>query len=140
VEYRLKEQAELGQENGWFNRDFLKLFLEKEPKISRILSETSSTPSLLHGDLWSGNVHWSKEGAVLIDPAVYFGHREADLAFLGLFDDPGEIFWSIYNSELPIEEGFEIRKHILNLYHLMTHSNLFGGSYIQTVWKVLHAI
>ncbi|MFU8813076.1 MAG: fructosamine kinase family protein [Balneolaceae bacterium] len=89
-----------------------------------------SPPSLLHGDLWSGNVLFTKSGTpALIDPAVYFGHPEMDLAFTRMFGGFSESFYRAYESVRPIDPGFEERIPIYNLYPLLVHANLFGGGY-----------
>ena len=91
--------------------------------------------SLLHGDLWSGNVHLTRAGAALVDPAAYYGHREVDLAMAELFGgfDPG--FREGYEAAWPLQPGYaERRRAIYQLYYLLVHVNLFGGSYrAQTV-------
>ena len=95
-------------------------------------------PSLLHGDLWSGNVMVDNKGApVLIDPAVYYGHREVDLAFTTLFGGFNHIFYESYREEWPLEDGFEERFDLYNLYPLLVHVNLFGGSYINQARSIL---
>jgi fructosamine-3-kinase len=87
-------------------------------------------PSLLHGDLWSGNAGRTAEGEpILYDPAVYFGDREADLAMTELFGGFPRSFYEAYRAEFPLETGYETRKHLYNLYHVLNHLNLFGGSY-----------
>ena len=138
--HRLSAQAALGEESGWFADNFAKLLVEKEEKIRTILSEGEERPSLLHGDLWSGNVFWSETGPALIDPAVYYGSREADIAFTECFSRFGEEFYRAYHEEFSLCSGYERRRPILNLYHQMTHANMFGGSYVQDVYRTLQAI
>jgi fructosamine-3-kinase len=137
---RLIRQALIGVERGWMS-DELRLNLSKlQSVIVSKLNCHSEPPTLLHGDLWSGNVYWGAGSPCLIDPAVYFGNREADLAFLELFGDPGEEFRSEYHKLFPLADGFEERKSILNLYHLMTHANMFGGSYVRSVAGMMENI
>lgn len=89
-----------------------------------------SHPSLLHGDLWSGNYLFDNTGkTVLIDPAVYYGHPEMDLAFTKMFGGFSSDFYSGYESITPLETGFSERIQIYNLYPLLVHVNLFGGHY-----------
>ncbi len=129
---RLIPQATIGAERGWMSEELgRKLRALREPIITE-LNANPERPTLLHGDLWSGNVYWGAKEPCLVDPAVYFGHREADLAFMELFGDPGDDFRRVYHALLPLAEGFEKRKNILNLYHLMTHANMFGGTYIRS--------
>jgi protein-ribulosamine 3-kinase len=87
-------------------------------------------PSLLHGDLWSGNYAFTTDGeAVIFDPAVYFGDREADIAMTELFGGFGSQFYGAYNEAWPLAPGYETRKILYNLYHILNHLNLFGGGY-----------
>jgi fructosamine-3-kinase len=87
-------------------------------------------PSLLHGDLWSGNVALEAGGdPVIYDPAVFYGDREADLAMTELFGGFSQSFYQAYRAEYPLDPGYETRKHLYNLYHVLNHLNLFGGGY-----------
>jgi fructosamine-3-kinase len=96
-------------------------------------------PSLLHGDLWSGNLMTGFSGEpVLIDPAVYHGHREADLAMTELFGGFDRRFYAAYAEAFPLDPGYEERRDIYNLYHLLNHLNLFGRSYEAQVSAILH--
>ena len=113
-------------------------------RISRLLDNLEDDlqepdfPSLLHGDLWSGNYITGKDGeAWLIDPAVYVGHAEADLAMTELFGGFPQRFYGAYNEVNPIDPGFRDRRDLYNLYHLLNHLNLFGGSYLEPVKQIL---
>lgn len=87
-------------------------------------------PSLLHGDLWSGNAGQAAGGEpVIYDPAVYYGDREADLAMTELFGGFPASFYEAYCAEYPLDAGYTTRKHLYNLYHVLNHLNLFGGGY-----------
>lgn len=87
-------------------------------------------PSLLHGDLWGGNAGFDRKGEpVLFDPAVYYGDRETDLAFTELFGGFSPEFYEGYSSAWPLDVGYERRKMLYNLYHILNHYNLFGGGY-----------
>jgi protein-ribulosamine 3-kinase len=87
--------------------------------------------SLLHGDLWSGNIGVSAEGQIaLFDPACYYGDREADLAMTELFGGFPTSFYVAYRQAWPLDEGFEVRKQLYNLYHVLNHVNLFGQGYL----------
>ncbi len=89
-------------------------------------------PSLLHGDLWQGNYGFEPSGrAAIYDPACYYGDHEADLAMIELFGNPGPRFFDSYNKIFPIDGGYQRRKHLYNLYHILNHANLFGGGYLQ---------
>jgi protein-ribulosamine 3-kinase len=88
-------------------------------------------PSLLHGDLWSGNLAFDAEGQpVLFDPAVYYGDREADLAMTELFGGFGADFQAAYREAWPLDPGYKIRRDLYNLYHILNHLNLFGAGYL----------
>jgi fructosamine-3-kinase len=87
-------------------------------------------PARLHGDLWSGNVLWGRDGrAWLIDPAAYGGHREVDLAMLRLFGSPGQAFLDAYEDRFPLAPGHEQRVELYQLFPLLVHAALFGGGY-----------
>ena len=99
-------------------------------KLPAYFAGYSPAPSLLHGDLWSGNAAMETGGEpVIYDPAVYYGDREADLAMTGLFGGFPQSFYDAYRAEYPLDPGYETRKHLYNLYHVLNHLNLFGGSY-----------
>jgi len=90
----------------------------------------SPVPSLLHGDLWSGNYAYCQDGTpVIFDPAVYYGDREADIAMTELFGGFGGDFYAAYNEAWPLDAGYAVRKTLYNLYHILNHLNLFGGGY-----------
>jgi fructosamine-3-kinase len=94
-------------------------------------------PARLHGDLWSGNVLWGRDGtAWLIDPAAYGGHREIDLAMLQLFGDPGRHFFAAYDERFPLAPGYEERVPLYQLFPLLVHAALFGGGYPASVERI----
>jgi fructosamine-3-kinase len=104
--------------------------------LKQYLPDTS--PGLLHGDLWGGNYLISTKGqACLIDPAVYYGHGEVDLAMSRLFGGFGPAFYQGYHEVLPPEAGFAERQDIYQLYYLLVHLNLFGSSYYGSVSRIL---
>lgn len=88
------------------------------------------TASLLHGDLWGGNAAFDEQGRpVIFDPATYFGDRESDLAMTELFGGFGADFYDAYRATWPLDEGYEVRRDLYQLYHVLNHLNLFGGMY-----------
>jgi fructosamine-3-kinase len=94
-------------------------------------------PARLHGDLWSGNVLWGRDGkAWLIDPAAYGGHREVDLAMLQLFGSPGPQFFAAYEERFPLAPGHEQRVALYQLFPLLVHAALFGGGYPASAERV----
>ena len=99
-------------------------------RILELLGQAVEPPSLLHGDLWGGNYIVDERGeACLIDPAVYYGHREADLAMTRLFGGFDRSFYAAYESVAPLAAGHEERLPLYQLYHVLNHFNLFGGGY-----------
>jgi fructosamine-3-kinase len=85
---------------------------------------------MVHGDLWSGNAGFSIQGEPIIyDPALYFGDREVDIAMTELFGGFPSEFYAAYNRAFPLDSGYRQRKTLYNLYHILNHYNLFGGSY-----------
>lgn len=94
-------------------------------------------PSLIHGDLWSGNI---VAGRALIDPAVSFADREMDLAFLAFFGGVPDAFVDAYQSEFPLPGGWETRRPALQLHHALVHVRLFGGSYVARLETILSTL
>jgi len=88
-------------------------------------------PSLIHGDLWSGNLGFDEQGhPVIYDPAIYFADREAEIAMTEMFGGFSADFYAAYNEAWPLAEGYNVRKKLYNLYHYLNHLNLFGGGYL----------
>lgn len=136
-ERRLRFQAELAVENG-FGSHLLNLLDRAGSEIIKLLGEAIEPPSLLHGDLWSGNFIVDEHGvACLIDPAVYYGHREADLAMTHLFGGFGPDFYRTYDEVFPLSPGHRERRPVYQLYHLLNHLNLFGRSYFGQCENIL---
>jgi len=95
-------------------------------------------PSLLHGDLWSGNRGTDSSGSpVIFDPAVYYGDREADIAMTELFGGITAQFYQAYKDTWPLDPGYGTRRELYNLYHVLNHFNLFGGSYAGQVQSLI---
>jgi fructosamine-3-kinase len=98
--------------------------------VPALLRNHAPRASLLHGDLWGGNWFASSDGAaVIFDPAVYYGDREADLAMTRLFGGFGPEFYRAYCATAPLPPQWELRAELYNLYHVLNHANLFGGAY-----------
>lgn len=133
---RLLPQFKLAERNGYTSKEFSQIFSIIENKLEQILMRgREEPPALLHGDLWSGNFMTGSQGEpVLIDPAVYYGNREADLAMTYLFGGFSDEFYNSYIATYPLKEGWEHRMNIYKLYHVLNHLNLFGmGYYNQAV-------
>ena len=95
-------------------------------------------PSLLHGDLWSGNFMVGSRGnAVVFDPAVFYGHREAEIAFTRLFGGFSGAFYAAYLNAWPLQPSWEERVDLFNLYPLTVHLNLFGSGYLPEIQSIL---
>ncbi|SEO88885.1 fructosamine kinase family protein [Aquisalimonas asiatica] len=93
-------------------------------------SDYTPSPSLLHGDLWSGNIAFDDaRQPVLYDPAVHYGDRESDLAMSELFGRLPEAVYDAYNAVWPLDAGYPVRRDLYQLYHVLNHLNLFGGMY-----------
>ena len=138
-EKRLHYQLELAGRKNLADRFMIDGVESICSRITTLLPEPEF-PSLLHGDLWSGNFMVDESGhAVLIDPAVYYGHREADLAMTELFGGFNRSFYRTYNEAFPLEKGYESRKDLYNLYHMLNHLNLFGSSYSGSVRSIISA-
>jgi len=136
-EERIKPQLKMAINSGKMDQTALKAWSRITSKLDQLLPKTE--PSLVHGDLWSGNYLFDIDGvAVLIDPAVYYGHPEMDLAFSKMFGGFSAEFYRGYESVLPLERGFDNRVPIYNLYPLLVHVNLFGGHYISQANGVLN--
>ena len=128
TEERINPQIQMAVDSGKLSRGILQNWDRLSGKLNEIFPPTK--PSLLHGDLWGGNYLFDSSGSgVLIDPAVYYGHPEMDLAFTKMFGGFSSEFYRGYESELPLEPGFSERIPIYNLYPLLVHVNLFGGHY-----------
>lgn len=137
IEQRLEPMVGLAYFDKLIPLDFLKKFQTIYSKMDAIFPKEK--PALIHGDLWSGNVLCDQEGKpCLIDPAVYFGHREMDLAFSRLFGGFDSRFYEAYESITPLEPGFESRIGIYNLYPLLVHLNLFGTAYLPGIEKIIN--
>lgn len=131
---RLEFQYKLAEKNGYVTSELKSKFIKIERILPDIIAGSEEPPSLLHGDLWGGNYLIDSQGyAVLIDPAVYYGHREADLAMTKLFGGFSPDFYAGYNETFPLQDGYQYRENVYLLYHVLNHLNLFGGGYYSQV-------
>ncbi|MBF0255146.1 MAG: fructosamine kinase family protein, partial [Gammaproteobacteria bacterium] len=129
-EQRLDFQLQLLKRNGLASGRLLSDAQILVQQLPALLTHNPA-PSLLHGDLWGGNLAYAAEGApVIFDPAVYYGDREADIAMTELFGGFPQAFYTAYNQAWPLDAGYPRRKTLYNLYHILNHANLFGGSYL----------
>ena len=136
---RLRFQLNLALHNGLSRQDYKRGFA-----LSERLPEFFDQPphaSLLHGDLWSGNLAYDRDNQpVIFDPAVYYGDRETDLAMTELFGGFGAAFYDAYTAHYPLDAGYKIRKILYNLYHILNHFNLFGGGYGLQAGKMIQRL
>ena len=140
LQQRLRFQVRLTVNNG-FGDELGSLLDRAEDKITGLLGEFVEAPSLLHGDLWSGNFMVDEQGgACLIDPAVYYGHREADLAMTRLFGGFPADFYGAYEELTPLAPGHRQRLPVYQLYHLLNHLNLFGKAYFAQCRQILGSL
>jgi len=136
--YRILYQLELAQNSGRGTKELTSLVAKLEHRIHDILATSPEPPSLLHGDLWSGNFMADDKGEpCIIDPAVYYGHREAELGMTRLFGGFSSEFYRAYDRAFPLESGHEERGDFYKLYHLLNHFNLFGGGYYSESISIL---
>ncbi|AUJ35113.1 fructosamine kinase family protein [Vibrio vulnificus] len=108
--------------------------------VARQLLNHNPRPSLIHGDLWHGNVALSAFGPICYDPACYWGDRECDIAMTELFGGFNAEFYRGYEDIAPLPFGYTQRKEIYNLYHILNHCNQFGGHYLEQAQKSIDKI
>ena len=135
-EERLQPQVVMAFNSGRIDRSIIKQFEIFYNNLDNLFPE--EPPALLHGDLWGGNFMVGAKGEpVIIDPAVYYGHREMDLGMSQLFGGFDNKFYDAYHHANPLEPGWQARLEYCNLYPLMVHVNLFGGGYAGSVKSIL---
>ena len=135
-EHRLLPQAGLALYKGLLTKQSYDALLRLQRHLPGLLP--NERPALLHGDLWTGNLLVNEAGQpALIDPAVYYGFREAELSFTKLFGGFDDRFYEAYDEAFPLQDGFNERVAIYNLYPLLVHVNLFGSGYVSGVERVL---
>ncbi|TVR37490.1 MAG: hypothetical protein EA392_12570 [Cryomorphaceae bacterium] len=133
LEPQLKQARNMGLADVALCKSFDRLFAQMDNHFPE------EAPALLHGDLWSGNFMCTSAGtATIFDPAVYYGHREMDLAMSKLFGGFDRRFYEFYHESYPLENGWQERIPLGQLYPLLVHVNLFGGGYVQQLKSCLH--
>ncbi|HUV21960.1 MAG TPA: fructosamine kinase family protein [Gammaproteobacteria bacterium] len=139
-EHRLGFQLQLARRNG-LDTLLIDRGLQLADSLGQFFTNYQPQPSLLHGDLWSGNQGADAAGnPVIYDPACYYGDHEADLAMMELFGSPGARFFDAYREHFPIDSGYSERRDLYNLYHLLNHANLFGGGYASQAQQVIERL
>lgn len=137
INHRLGYQFQLARRRGGNFPQEAKLLAA----IPELLTDHQVQPSLVHGDLWGGNGGCTVSGEpVIFDPATYFGDREVDIAMTELFGGFPAAFYRGYNEVFPLDAGYEQRKILYNLYHILNHFNLFGGGYASQANRMIEQI
>ncbi|MGM9903473.1 aminoglycoside phosphotransferase [Enterococcus hirae] len=135
---RLESQIDLAQKNNRWNNRRQETYLRFKEQVLEHIEQVKFAPSLLHGDLWSGNVFFDRQGVpVFIDPAVSYGHREQDIAMSQLFGGFRPEFLEAYQEIWPLENDWEARLPIYQLYYLLAHLNMFGESYGTQIDRII---
>lgn len=130
IKQRLNVLAELAQKNHYWNDFRAQKLKQLEQRIGNYFSTVTIVPSLLHGDLWAGNVNFLVDGTpILLDPDVFYGDREMDLAMANLFGGFSAAFYHAYNEVYPLRTGYTQRIAWYQTYYLLAHLNLFGETY-----------
>ena len=136
---RLEPQLGAAEAAGYVKAALRRQFEQLFARLPELVGEPEA-PARLHGDLWSGNLHVDEQGApTLIDPAVYGGHREMDLAMMRLFGGFSERVFAAYAEAFPLTSGHAERVLLYQLYPLLVHVNLFGAGYLRSVEQALSA-
>ena len=136
-ERRLRPQLQLALQNGMDKALVAKGYAIIE-RIGGLFIDYRPAPSLLHGDLWSGNAAQRHDGtAVIFDPACYYGDCETDIAMTELFGGFPNSFYAAYRAAWPLDSGYETRKPLYNLYHILNHFNLFGSAYLGQAQRMI---
>jgi len=136
-EQRLGFQLRLAADNGYGGQ--LQRVGEKLlDALPAFFESYTPQPSLLHGDLWSGNHAFLADGTpTIFDPAAYYGDRECDLAMTELFGGYPADFYAAYRAVYPLDAGYATRRELYNLYHILNHANLFGGGYARQAEQMM---
>ncbi len=135
---RIMPMVKICYDKGKINRTVVNRLEGLCRDLYKYIDMANVTPSLLHGDLWSGNILFNMNGAILIDPAISFGDKEMDLAFIEMFDTFGNTFFEAYTEVHPLSEDYhEVKVPIYQIYPLLVHIALYGDSYVGKLEQIL---
>jgi len=137
LKYRIQPQVEVAIRNNLLSPDHRRRLERLMNHLPDLLGGVDRRPALIHGDLWIGNVISGPQGFAVIDPAVSYSDREAEIAFTELFGGFNQRFYAAYNSVWPLDPAYHERRDLYNLYHLLNHLNLFGEPYTYQIDAVL---
>ena len=139
-EHRLGFQLRLAAQNG-YDGQLQRLGEKLMDVLPAFFKDYTPQPSLLHGDLWSGNHAYLQNGTpTIFDPAVYYGDRECDIAMTELFGGYSADFYAAYRAAYPLDVGYATRRELYNLYHILNHANLFGGGYARQAEQMMQKL
>lgn len=140
LNHRIMYQLELAFQNGYLDKTH-SLGERLPDAVTEILRHHQPKPSLLHGDLWYGNLGFDPHGTpIIFDPAVYFGDFETDLAMTALFGGLPNSFYSMYQNLHPMADDWKLRESVYNLYHILNHLNIFGRGYLSHAKNLMASI
>lgn len=138
---RIMPMAKICYEKGEISQSILQRLELLCRDIYKRIDMSLITPSLLHGDLWNGNILFNMNGATLIDPALYFGDKEMELANIVLFETFGDTFFEAYTEVHPLSEDFyEVKVQLYQVYPLLVHVALYGGTYVTQLEELLKKV
>jgi len=138
-EYRLIIQINLAYENQLISDEEVSFLKSIKARVNQIL-DINIKPTLVHGDLWMGNIIFNSGKPIFIDPAPYYGHNEVDFSLLKMFGGFSNELFEVYKKEIEIKRDFEKRLNIYMLYHYLNHLNIFGLSYKDNIFYLLNEI
>lgn len=139
VENRLEYQINLIKDEK-LKTKFSKILNNSKINLINFLNNSCQRPSLVHGDLWSGNILYSNNKVYLIDPAVYYADREVDIAMTRVFSGFDDVFYEYYDKTFPLSQEYNEKEPIYNLYHYLNHYNLFGSEYLNNCIEGFYAL
>ncbi|MDM3870964.1 fructosamine kinase family protein [Porticoccus sp. W117] len=142
IQQRLQYQLSLIRDRS-IQKKWQQTLVQSSDKLRQFLNDNCPHPSLLHGDLWNGNVLFSSDAVWLIDPAIYCGDREADLAMTEMFGGFDPEFYRAYDNAYPRTDTYQTKREIYNLYHYLNHYNLFGSGYLdgcEKGWEIITSL